>query len=165
MEQIAFYSLAAVTLFSALGVVMLRNVLHSALLLGLCLAGVAGLFASLGADFLFAAQILIYVSGIAVLVLFVVLLAGRQSELHLRQTNRNWVPALAVAGTALWALGRVGEGFRSVVADSTLRPTTRLLGRLLMDDYAVPFELVSLILIAALVGAIVFTRPDAKGES
>lgn len=164
MEQIAFYSLAAVTLGSALGVVLLRNVLHSALLLGLCLAGVAGLFASLGADFLFAAQILIYVSGIAVLVLFVVLLAGRHSELHLRQTNRNWLPALAVAGTALWALSRLGEGFRGVVADSTLRPTTRLLGRLLMDGYSVPFELVSLILIAALVGAIVFTRPDAEGE-
>lgn len=164
MERIAFYSLAAVTLASAMGVVLLRNVLHSALLLGLCLAGVAGLFASLGADFLFAAQILIYVSGIAVLVLFVVLLAGRHSELHLRQTNRNWPPALAVVGTALWALSRLGEGFRGVGADSTLRPTTKLLGRLLMDTYSVPFELVSLILIAALVGAIVFTRPDAEGE-
>lgn len=164
MEHIAFYCLAAVTLGSAVGVVLLRNVLHSALLLGLCLAGVAGLFASLGADFLFASQIMIYVSGVAVLVLFVVLLAGRHSELHLRQTNRNWPPALAVAGLALWAVSRVSEGFRGVTADSTLRPTTRLLGRLLMDDYAVPFELVSLILIAALVGAIVFTRPDAQGE-
>lgn len=164
MEQLAFYSLAAVTLGSALAVVTLRNVLHSALFLGLCLAGVAGLFASLGADFLFASQIMIYVSGVAVLVLFVVLLSGRHSELHLRQTNRNWPPALAVAGLALWALARVGEGFSGVTADSALRPTTKLLGRLLLDAYAVPFELVSLILIAALVGAIVFTRPDAKGE-
>ena len=163
MDQIAFYSLAAVTLLSALAVVTLRNVLHSALCLGLCLAGVAGLFASLGADFLFASQILVYVSGVAVLVLFVVLLAGRHSELHLRQTNRNWPPALAVAGTALWGLSRVGEGFRGVSADSALRPTTKLLGRLLMDDYAVPFELVSLVLVAALVGAIVFTLPDERG--
>lgn len=163
MERFAFYCLAAVTLGSALAVVTLRNVLHSALFLGLCLAGVAGLFASLGADFLFASQILIYVSGVAVLVLFVVLLAGRHSELHLRQTNRNWLPALAVAGTALWAFSRVAEGYRGVTADSTVRPTARLLGKLLMDGYAVPFELVSLVLIAALVGAIVFTRPDAEG--
>ncbi|MDE2292377.1 MAG: NADH-quinone oxidoreductase subunit J, partial [Elusimicrobia bacterium] len=133
----------------------------SALFLGLCLAGVAGLFASLGSDFLFAAQILIYVSGVAVLVLFVVLLAGRHSELHLRQTNRQWVPALAIAGTALWALSRLSEAFRGVAASTPAHPTTAALGRLLMGEYAVPFELVSLILLAALVGAVVFSLPEA----
>lgn len=162
MDCIAFYSLAAVTLVSAAAVVRLRNVLHSALFLGLSLAGVAGLFASLGADFLFAAQILIYVSGIAVLVLFVVLLAGRHSELHLRQTNKQWLPALAIAGTALWALSLVARPFQGLQAPAGGQTTTRLIGALLMGEYAVPFELISLILIAALIGAIVFTGVEAE---
>ncbi|MBI3299513.1 MAG: NADH-quinone oxidoreductase subunit J [Elusimicrobia bacterium] len=161
MDCLAFACLAGVTLVCALAVVTLRNVLHSALFLGLSLAGVAGLFASLGADFLFAAQILIYVSGIAVLVLFVVLMAGRHSELHLRQTNKQWLPALAVAGLALWSVTKVAQGFR-IEAPSLRQPTTRALGKLLMGDFAVPFELVSLILIAALIGAIVFTRPETE---
>lgn len=162
MDCIAFYTLAAVTLVSAAAVVRLRNVLHSALFLGLSLAGVAGLFASLGADFLFAAQILVYVSGIAVLVLFVVLLAGRHSELHLRQTNKQWLPALAIAGTALWALSRVARPFQGFMAPTEGQPTARLIGSLLMGEYAVPFELISLILIAALIGAIVFTGVEAE---
>ena len=80
MESIVFYSLAAVTLVSALMVVTLRNTFHSALFLGLSLAGVAGIFGTLGSDFLFAAQIMIYVSGIAVLILFVVLLSGEEGD-------------------------------------------------------------------------------------
>lgn len=162
MDCIAFTLIAAVTLLSAVAVVTLRSVLHSALFLGLCLAGVAGLFASLGADFLFAAQILIYVSGVAVLVLFVVLLAGRQSELMMRQTNKQWLPALAVAGLALWALSRVARGFSETFPSADPQPTTRPLGMLLMGDYALPFELVSLILIAALIGAILFTLPETE---
>ena len=60
--------------------------------------GVAGIFGSLGADFLFAAQILVYVSGIAVLILFVVLLSGRASDFVLRQTNEQWAGGLVVCG-------------------------------------------------------------------
>ena len=70
IQSVVFYSLAGLTILAALAVVTLRNVLHSALFLGVCLAGVAGLFASLSADFLFAVQILIYVGGISILILF-----------------------------------------------------------------------------------------------
>ena len=160
MSCLVFYTLAAVTLLSALGVVLLRNVLHSSLLLGLCLAGVAGLYASLGADFLFAAQILIYVSGIAVLVLFVVLLAGRRSELQLRQTNKQWFPALLIVGFIIWGFSKFISSFRGLAAPSPMRPTTKLLGELLMGEYAVPFELISLLLIAALIGAVVFSKTE-----
>src|SRR2546423_13236828 len=104
MEHIIFFSLAGVTLITALGVVLMRNVLHSALSLGLCLLGVAGLFASLSADFLFAAQILIYVGGISVLILFAVLLAARASELVMRQTNEQWLAAGFVCIASMSAL-------------------------------------------------------------
>jgi NADH:ubiquinone oxidoreductase subunit 6 (subunit J) len=162
MEAITFYTLSAVTLLSALGVVLLRNVLHSALLLGLCLAGVAGLFASLGADFLFAAQILIYVGGIALLVLFVVLLSGRHSELHLRQVNDYWMGALAVCVALFAGMWRYIVAQAGVLATAKAQPTTARLGAALADYLALPFELVSLILIVALVGAVIFSRPEPE---
>ena len=87
IETIAFYSLSALVLGSALGVVLHRNTVHSSLFLGLSLAGVAGLYALLGADFLFAAQVMVYVSGIAVLVMFVVMLLGRASVLVISMHN------------------------------------------------------------------------------
>ena len=100
IDQIVFYSLSALVLLSALAVVLHRNTVHSSLFLGLSLAGVAGLFACLGADFLFAAQIMVYVSGIAVLVMFVVMLLGRASDLHNRQVNELWMAALLICAIA-----------------------------------------------------------------
>lgn len=160
MEAFVFYSLAAVTLVSALGVVTLRNTLHSALLLGLSLAGVAGLFGTLGADFLFGAQLLVYVGGIALLMLFVVMLAGRASELHLKQVNRMWGAGLAICGALFWGMWRYIEPTVTVGAQGEPAPTTARIGRLLLSDLAVPFELITVILIAALIGAVVFTRPE-----
>ncbi|MFH2201776.1 MAG: NADH-quinone oxidoreductase subunit J [Elusimicrobiota bacterium] len=161
MEQAVFYILAAIILGSALCVVLLRSVLHCALFLGLALLGVAGIFGSLGADFLFAAQILLYVSGIAVLILYVVMLAGRKSELNKPQTNNQWVAALLICCGVLWGLWGSIAAFRGVTAPLPARPTTDAIGRLLMGAFAVPFELISLILIAALVGAILFTRQES----
>lgn len=162
MERLVFWCLAGTTLVSALAVVTLRNVLHSALFLGLALAGVAGLFASLGADFLFAAQLLVYVTGVAVLVLFVVMLSGRASELHLRQINDHWIGSLLICGGILWGLWGTVSLFRGVRAEGAVRPTTAELGRLFLSDFALPFELISIILIVALVGAVLFTRPEEE---
>jgi NADH-quinone oxidoreductase subunit J len=163
MECAVFYSLAALTLICALAVVLMRNVFHSALMLGLSLAGVAGLFATLGADFLFAAQILIYVSGIAVLVLFVVLLSGRASDFVLRQVNEQWAGALVLCAVLLGAFYAIYEPYRDRVFAAP-KATTLDLGRYLITDYGFPFELVSLILLAAILGAMLFSAPLEKGE-
>jgi NADH-quinone oxidoreductase subunit J len=160
MEHIVFFTLSAVILISALCVVLLRNVLHSALFLGLALLGVAGIFGSLGADFLFAAQIMIYVSGIAVLVLFVVMLAGSKSMLHDKQTNDQYMPAILICGGVFWGMWAYISKFGGVTAPAQAKPTTALIGKLLLSEFAVPFELISLILIVALVGAVLFTRPE-----
>ena len=162
MNAIAFYCSAVVTLISALLVVSVRNTVHSALFLGLTLAGVGGLFACMGADFLFAAQIMIYVGGIAILVLFVVMLMGRASDLNLRQINNQWMAGLLVCGIILSGLMKVFAPFSGREQLSAPTPTTAPLGRILMGEFAVPFELISLVLIAALLGAIFFTR---AGES
>ncbi len=157
-QQIVFYSLAALTLLSALAVVTMRNTVHSALFLGLCLAGVGGLFAFLGADFLFAGQVMVYVGGVALLVMFVVMLLGRASDLHLRQVNSQWMAALLVCAIAGVGLYRVAMSAAVAGAPAALAPTTHRLGRLMMGDYAVPFELVSLVLTAALLGAVFFSE-------
>lgn len=166
IEQIIFYSLAAVVLISALLVVSMRNTVHSALFLGLALAGVAGIFAGLGADFLFAGQILIYVGGIAVLIMFVVMLLGRFSDLHLRQVNNQWLAGLLICAISLVGLTKISRLYSATkAAPQAAAPSTRLLGLLLMGDYAVPFELISLVLMAALLGAVYFSRADQlKGK-
>src|SRR5258708_2523387 len=129
---IVFYSLAAVILASALGVVLNRNTVHSSLMLGLSLAGVAGLYAALGADFLFAAQVMVYVSGIAVLIMFVVMLLGRSSDLHLRQVNDYWLVALVVCGVSSVGLLKIACSYCGTFATVAARPATREIGRLFL---------------------------------
>ena len=160
LDQFAFYSLAILTLGSALAVVLGRNTVHSSLFLGLSLAAVAGLYASLGADFLFGAQIMVYVSGIAVLVMFVVMLLGRASDLHLRQVNERWMAALLVCGVASVGLFKVSRLYSGAVVTAAARPGTREIGKLFMGEWIVPFELISLVLLAALLGAVFFTRAE-----
>jgi NADH:ubiquinone oxidoreductase subunit 6 (subunit J) len=164
MEQFVFYSLASIVVISALAVVLLRNTLHCALFLGLALAGVAGIYGSLGADFLFAAQIMVYVSGVAVLVMFVVMLAGRASELGMRQINQQWLGASVIAAITFFGFMRFIGVFRDTLVRSAPEPTSHDLGRVLLGPYAVPFELVSIILIVALVGAVLYGRPESPQE-
>lgn len=160
IDQFVFYSLALLTVTSALAVVLHRNTVHSSLFLGLSLAGVAGIFASLGADFLFGAQIMVYVSGIAVLVMFVVMLLGRASDLHLRQVNDRWMAALLVVGVAAVGLFKVCRLHSATLATGAARPGTRDIGRLFLGEWLLPFELISLVLLAALLGAVFFTRTE-----
>lgn len=162
IEQVIFWSLAALVLISALAVVTIRNTVHSALSLGLCLMGVAGLFAMLGADFLFAGQVMVYVGGIALLIVFVVMLLGRASDLHLRQVNNQWMAALLICAISSVGAWRIVKAFATTLAASAARPTTAALGQLLMSDYALPFEVVSLVLTGALLGAIYFSHLERE---
>ena len=160
IDQIAFYSLALLTVASALAVVLHRNTVHSSLFLGLSLAGVAGIYASLGADFLFGAQIMVYVSGIAVLVMFVVMLLGRASDLHLRQVNERWMAALLVCAVAAVGLFKVARLHAGTVVTAAAKPGTHDIGRLFLGEWILPFELISLVLLAALLGAIFFSKKE-----
>ncbi len=160
LEHIAFYSLSALVLLSALAVVLHRNTVHSSLFLGLSLAGVAGLFASLGSDFLFAAQIMVYVSGIAVLVMFVVMLIGRAVDLHNRQVNELWMAALLICAIASAGLLKIARSYSGTLSAAPAEPSTRIIGKLFLGDYLLPFELVSLVLLAALLGAVFFSHSE-----
>src|SRR5579862_1774444 len=98
IEKIVFFALAAVTLGSSILVVTLKNIFHAALWLVVSLSGIAAFYALLGADFLFAVQILLYAGGVMVVLLFVVLLSGQPSDWTGRPLNHQWLSALLAGG-------------------------------------------------------------------
>ena len=163
IEAIIFGFLAFVILIPALLVVTVKNIFHSALWLIVSLSGVAGLYAMMAADFLFAVQLLVYVGGVMVLLLFVVLLSGKPSDWTGRQTNeKSWLAAL-FAGFLVASISSVVAGWGiSSSASATPMVTTGGLGKLLLTDMLLPFEFISLILIAALAGAIFFSAKRAS---
>jgi NADH-quinone oxidoreductase subunit J len=163
-EAAVFYLFAAVTLASAGVVVLARSLIYSAFALLFTFFGVAGLYVLLGADFLAATQLLVYVGGILVLLLFGVMLTHKLYDLDLRSEVTQFVPGLIIAlglflvltATAVrtpWAAG----------AGRAPAPTTREIGRLFMKEYLLPFEAASVLLLVALMGAamIVRRRKDA----
>lgn len=157
IETVLFYFLSGFTILSAVLVVTLRNVFYSALWLVACLSGVASIYALLGADFLFAVQLLLYAGGIVVLMIFVVLLSGKPEDWTGKQVNEQWLGAMVICASicalivssARW----LGQG---TVSGST--PTTASIGQLLLTKQVLPFEVVSLALLASLVGAVYFTK-------
>jgi NADH-quinone oxidoreductase subunit J len=157
IQTAVFIALALMVLVPALLVVTLKNVFHAALFLVLSLTGVGGLFAMLGADFLFVVQVLLYSGGIVVLLMFVVLLSGSPKDWVARQVNGQWLVSILVSALFVWILAALFRFLPEGTPGEAL-PTTAGLGLLLLRDMVLPFEAVSLVLLAALVGAIYFTR-------
>ena len=160
---IAFWIIAAVTVGAAIGVAAVRNLIHSVALLIVTFAGVAGLYITLSADFIAVVQILIYIGAIAILLIFAIVLTPRAGRLN--QEGFMLLPALAlaalVAGTMIfvafdtsWAISE-REGFEE---------TATAIGDLLLDKYALPFEIASVLLLSAIVGAILLVRPEGAEE-
>jgi NADH-quinone oxidoreductase subunit J len=149
------------TVWSAILVAILPNIVYSAVALLFSFAGVAGLYVYLSADFLAATQLLVYVGGILILILFAVFLSNRISDVKISNPARfRWQ-----AGFVCLAL----FGVLSYTAVSTVfpvkpslsyQPTTAEIGELLMTRYLLPFEVASVLLLAALIGAALLSRPD-----
>ncbi len=160
-ETVVFYLLSFFIIVSALAVVTLRNIFHCALFLILCLFCVAGLYVLLYADFIAVIQVLLYVGAVSILIIFAIMLtaklAGRQVAMQNEQTFIGAFLALILMGGILWSL--TGTFIRQ---SSETPPAKSLvtIGRLLMTDFVLPFELVSVLLLAALIGAIVIARRE-----
>ena len=157
-----FYGLAALALANAGLVAFSRNILHAALGLLLALLAVAGLYLWLGADFLGVTQLLIYVGGILVMILFAVLFTTRIG--HVRITNASLPRGFAalVAAAIAVGLGYVGITTPWRLTEAVAAPTTARLGDGFLREYLLPFELASLLLLMALVGAMVLARRVLK---
>lgn len=157
IEIFIFYFLAALIIIPAILVVSLKNVFHSALFLILSLVGVAGFYAMLGADYVFTVQLLVYAGGVMVILLFVVLLSGKPSDWKGAQVNEQaWLSALA-AIVVLAALSAVIWQWPFIIQPASQEVTSARLGKLLLTDMLLPFEIISLVLVASLVGAVYFT--------
>jgi NADH:ubiquinone oxidoreductase subunit 6 (subunit J) len=159
---VVFWILAGVILISGFMVVSLKNIFHCALFLILCLSGVAGIFILLNAEFVAAVQVLIYVGAVCILVIFSIMLTSNLASRRIVQTNKNAMVAFFVC--MMFVMGSL------ILIDNTSvwRQTTTALpadniltiGQLLMTDFMLPFEVVSVLMLAALIGAIVLAREE-----
>ena len=160
-QNIVFGVLAAVMGISAIRVVTTKNVVHAALYLVLVLAGVAGIFLLLAAEFLAVVQVLVYIGAIVVLFLFGVMLTratiGRDSDLD---NDQRWLGALIGGGIFAGLAWLLIDAF----GDEKLRiegiGRTSDVGLAIFQTYVIPFEVISVLLLAALVGAVVIARKD-----
>jgi NADH-quinone oxidoreductase subunit J len=158
-----FYLVAIITVGSALMVAFSRNIIYSAFSLLGTFAGVAGLYVFLGADFVAAVQLLIYVGGILILILFAVMLTHRITDVEITNRAAGRIPALIVTGVFIYLLVQTVRETPWVKAKEIVyQPTTAIIGDLFLDSYLLPFELASLVLLAALIGAVVISRKEIK---
>ena len=158
-----FYLIALITVVSAGMVAFSSNIIYSAFSLLGTFMGVAGLYIFLGADFVAAAQVLIYVGGILVLILFAVMLTHRITDVAITNRAAGRVPAVIIIGVLLYLLIQAIKETPWVKAKELVyAPTTAKIGDLFLEQYLLPFELASLILLAAMIGAVVLSRKEIK---
>lgn len=164
VQFITFAILAVMMIGSALGVVLLSNIVYSAFLLGGVFISISGLYLLLNADFVAAAQILVYVGAVNVLILFAIMLVNKTEEFAeikgrwIRKVSTGLVCAglFALLGTMVlstpWAL--------STTSPAVIENTVLEIGKHFFSDYLLPFEVASVLLLIAMVGAIILARRD-----
>ncbi len=165
VAEIVFYLLALLTIVAALGVVTVPNVVHAALFLILTLLGVAGFYVLLSSEFLALVQVLIYAGAVATIILFGLMLTRGMRELPTVPAGAQWPLALLAAGTlavVLWTAVLDSEWPRDVGQVTLVGMNT--LGGALFRDWLLPFEVASLVLLVALIGAIVISLQE-EGEA
>ncbi|MES1254653.1 MAG: NADH-quinone oxidoreductase subunit J [Acidobacteriota bacterium] len=168
-QAIAFYTLAAFILGFAVLVVTTKDTVHSVLFLVLDFLFVAALYVLLDAPFLAAIQVLVYAGGIVVLYLFVVMLVNlkRPPEAHTdphRRSKLGFGLAVAilaeVAGIAFYGMGHLSTAVTAPAAALPVTGNTEQLGWLLYTNYLIPFEIASMLLLVAMIGAIVLAKRE-----
>jgi NADH-quinone oxidoreductase subunit J len=163
LPQIVFYFFAALAIVSAILVVVSRNAIHSAIFLITSLLATAGIYLQLEAEFLFVVQIILYVGGIMVLFVFVIMLVNLEVSLHQIRFNRQWFVATVLAvvlglhfSLPLW-LDRSVVNLPPPVA-ATMQPNSEMIGQALFQTYMLPFEITSILLLVAMIGAVVMAK-------
>jgi len=167
LQYIAFFTLAAAALISAVMVITRRNPVHSVMWLIVTLFSVGGIFLTQRAEFLFAVQIILYVGGIMVLFLFVVMLVNIDVAVKQAEFSRQWPLALVAVAVLTAELGygfylavHKGLGLPEVTAAAaTATPgNTELVAQSLYQTYALPVEIASILLLVAMVGAVLMAK-------
>jgi NAD(P)H-quinone oxidoreductase subunit 6 len=166
VQVVSFGVLATMMIVAALGVVLLNSIVYSAFLLGGVFISISGLYILLNADFVAAAQILIYVGAVNVLILFAIMLVNKQED-YAPVANR-WLRKLAAGLVCIGVFALLGT--MVIATDWQIEPTNLTaaagissvvkIGQHLFSDFLLPFELASVLLLMAMVGAIVLARRD-----
>ncbi|OGI02071.1 MAG: hypothetical protein A2Y25_03885 [Candidatus Melainabacteria bacterium GWF2_37_15] len=169
-----FFLIAGVLLVSALGVVFLHRIVYSAVAMILAFLSVAGIFVLLNADFVAVSQIIIYAVGITIVMIFAIMLTGTREDKEL------WI---AKKFRSIVALGSAGLLFLTIIVSSILATfalqqpsdeviqrlqtegTTSTIGNALLTTYVLPFEVLSLLLLAAIIGAVVIAIKNKESKS
>jgi NADH-quinone oxidoreductase subunit J len=162
-QEYAFLVLAVVGSVSAIAVVTARNVVHAALYLVVTLSSVGGVYLVLGAEFVGWVQILIYVGAIVILFLFGLMLTKAPIGRDVLDNQQRWLGAIVGAGIFAGLVFLIQQAWplRDATADyGSFSGSTGVVGTALFKTYVLPFEAVSFLLLAALIGAIVLSRKD-----
>ncbi len=167
-QIICFSVLSLVVIIGALGVILLENIVYSAFLLGGVFMSVAGLYLLLNASFVAAAQVLVYVGAVNVLIIFAIMLVNKKEDLRpIENIKSRKIISTSICLTLLSLLIRVdlsntwglAEPSASIGEESTIR-----IGEHLFSDYLLPFEVASVLLLMAMIGAIVLARRDVMNK-
>lgn len=167
LELILFYIFGGIAVVSAILVITQKNVVHSAVFLASTLLSVAGIFLTLHAEFLAGVQVMVYVGGILVLFVFVIMLISLERSVTERQFNKQWSIALIAASALIIELGygiyRGKDSFvlppaETQAAADTLQGNTATVATALYQTYLLPFEIASILLLVAIVGAVVLAK-------
>ena len=160
-DALAFWALALVLVGSALAVVLTKNLFHAVLWLALGLTGTAGVFLLLDAEFLAAVQLLLYAGGIVTIAVFAIVVTERLVGERISQTSRRIGAAAVVAGGLLAVIvNTVARRPLPVDRPPMAEDLTRIIGDTVLTRFVLPFELLAVLMLAALMGAIYFARPD-----
>ena len=166
-QTVSLVVLTAMLISSAMGVVLLQNIVYAAFLLGACFISVAGLYLLLNADFVAAAQVLIYVGAVNILILFAIMLVNKREDYQEVKYGAIRSVATGVVCLGLFALlGITVTSTNWAIAPSIAKlPSTMVvIGMHFFSDYLLPFELASVLLLVALIGAIVLARRELVPE-
>jgi len=164
IATVVFYLLATITVGSALGVAFGNNIVYSAFALMGTFLGVAATFVLLGADFLGVIQLLVYVGGILVLMLFAVMLTHRIGDVHVSNRAVGRLPGFVVVAVVAGYMARAATRAHWVVKETDAPvATTYGIGNAFLTQYLLPFEIASVVLLAALIGAVVLSRKEVRG--
>jgi NADH-quinone oxidoreductase subunit J len=161
MDQLFFYLFSVVILLSAILCVTAKNAVHSAIFLITTLLGVAGLYLHLNAEFLAGVQVILYIGGIMVLFLFVIMLVNIDQALKEKIFSGQWKLALALivvlAGELGWFASKGGDSMPFRAADMP-KENVQAVADVLFQSYLLPFEIASILLLVAMVGAVVMAK-------
>jgi NADH-quinone oxidoreductase subunit J len=143
-------------------VVLTKNIIHSAISLFIALFGIAGIYVLLYADFIAVTQIMVYIGGILILLIFGIMLTTKITNLELTTKNLNIIPSIifVTVMTVMIMLIIRSTQWKVVNNPSGVNETIGLIGNALLNEYLLPFEVASVVLLVALIGAAMYARKE-----